>query len=191
MSNPRLSSTTLEGTSILHAVVEADGEAPVAGAFDLNQFIGNVNGAFSWGGSNYSDGAQNVHLSNDGQALEADLPDSNGELAHSVINLKHEFEDLDGSPALKAVFEVPHSTAHALASDNGEADRVVLDKVDTLGDDTTVTKIATVAGDASVYWPEDINNAPAPGMGSLLFHVIVWAGTRDYGQSSGSRCTIL
>ncbi|KAH6646385.1 CVNH domain-containing protein [Truncatella angustata] len=190
MSDPKLSSTTLEGSSILNATVEADGEAPVSGSFDLNQFIGNVNGAFSWGGTNFSEGAQNVHLSGDGQMLEADLPDSNGELAHSVINLRHEFADIDGNPALKAVFEVPHSTAHALASHNDQADQAVAGAVDTLADDTTVMKIVTVEGDASTYWPKDVENAPAPFFWTFL-KIEVWAGTRNYGKSSGGSCIIL
>lgn len=122
--------------------------------------------------------------------LEADLPDSNSELAHSIINLKHEFADMDGSPTLKAVFEVPHSTVHALASNNEEADQAANNAIDTLGDDTTVSKVVTVSGDASSYWPKDVENAPGPMLWFFL-KVEVWAGTRDYGKSSGSSCTIL
>ncbi|KAI1077249.1 hypothetical protein F5B20DRAFT_583493 [Whalleya microplaca] len=157
--NYKIPGTLTEGHLLTSTVTLPSGQT-VTGTLDLDTVLGNANGALSWGGTGFSAGADNVVLT-DGYTLEADLPDSTGAKTHSVLCLGAGVASHDGVDMMQWGFGVPHSTAHADAETNHEADRVVLEKVDTVGDDTKVAAVQTVHGDAAAYWPE--GNAPAPG----------------------------
>ena len=151
-----------------------------------------MNGALSWGGQNFSPTAQNVVLSADGKTLDADLPDSNGQLAHSQINIEHKISlDGDGNLQLISAFGVPHSTAHAIADTNDAADQAIHAQVIVPTGDGALASVTTVKGDAANYHPPDVMNAPAPMWEifefavELAFHIVHIVHEKKRG------CTIL
>ena len=153
--------SVLSGTTLTTTVTTSDG-TKLTSALDLDSVIGNVGGVFSWGGTNFSNGAQNVQMT-DGYQLEADLPDSNGDLAHSVMYIGSTAGvDADGKPAIQHWASTTYSTAHAAANTNEEADSTVTSQAQTTSTNNTVQSVKTVTGvDAATYWPD--GNAPAAG----------------------------
>ncbi|MCJ1476100.1 hypothetical protein MMC13_004765 [Lambiella insularis] len=149
-----------DGHLLTTTATSPDGATSLTSSLDLDTVVGNVNGAFSWGGTNFSHGAQNIAVS-DGFQLEADLPDSNGALAHSVLYIGSiATTDANGTPALRHTVGTNHSSAHALANTNEEADGTVAAQAQTAGS-SSIAAVTTVQGDAATYWPD--GNAPAPG----------------------------
>jgi hypothetical protein len=166
MSVPNLNSYTdysvlsSDGHTLSTTVTAPDG-TKLTSSLDLDSVIGNVNGVFSWGGTNFSQGAQNIQMV-DGYQLEADLPDNNGDLAHAIMYIGSTAgTDADGKPAIQHAAAVVHSTAHAVAENNAEANAAVASQATTTNDSNSVQSVATLKGDASTYWPDD--NAPAAG----------------------------
>ena len=152
-----------DGHILTTTATSADGATSLTSSLDLNTVIGNVNGTFSWGGTNFSQGAQNVEII-DGFQLEADLPDSNGDLAHSIMYIGSLVTtDADGHPALKHTVGADHSSAHATATTNDQADSIAASKAQTTGS-SSIAAVTTLQGDAATYWPD--GNAPASGSSS-------------------------
>ena len=155
------------------ASVTAEDGSKLTSALDLNTVIGNVNGTFSWGGTNFSQGAQNIQIT-DGFTLEGDLPDGNGNMAHSVMYIGSCIaKDSNGNPAIQHAAGLQYSTAHAGANTNDEADQAMQSQAGTAsGSSNTIHSITTVTGDASTYWPD--GNAPAsgPGFSRLVRRII-------------------
>jgi len=141
-------------------VTNSDGTS-LTSSLDLNTVIGNVNGAFSWGGTNFTEGAQNIQMT-DGFQLEADLPDGNGKMAHSLMYIGSKIgTGPDGKPAIQHTVGTDHSSAHAAANDNHQADGTVASQAQTLSGSSEIGSVTTITGDASKYWPD--GNAPAAG----------------------------
>lgn len=69
-----IKSATLQDNHILNFVVNDSSGQEATAALDLDTVIGNVNGALSLGGTNFSQAARSVSLSEDGQNLDAELP---------------------------------------------------------------------------------------------------------------------
>lgn len=84
-------SITLEGGHILKArLLNVDGEACDA-QIDLNSCLSNDDGILSWGGEGFSDSAENIELSLEGDdnvpVLRCDLRNIEGELVATDKNL--------------------------------------------------------------------------------------------------------
>ncbi|KAJ4288886.1 hypothetical protein N0V88_007219 [Collariella sp. IMI 366227] len=67
---------------------------------DLNQFIGNNDGNFEWGGENFSGSAEDINFSLEGDdnvpILRAGLMNMEGELVYRDINLSERIGNNDG-----------------------------------------------------------------------------------------------
>ncbi|KAL7622170.1 hypothetical protein AAE478_007673 [Parahypoxylon ruwenzoriense] len=67
---------------------------------DLNQYIGNNDGRFEWGGENFSETAEDISFSIEGGAsvpvLRARLQRQDGEYSDADVNLAERFENQDG-----------------------------------------------------------------------------------------------
>lgn len=152
-----------DGHVLTTTATSADGTTSLTSSLDLDTVIGNVNGTFSWGGTNFSQGAQNIQII-DGFQLEADLPDSNGNLAHSMMCIGSVVTThTDGKPALRHTVGTNYSSAHATAPTNDHADNIAASQAQTTGS-SSIGHVATVQGDAATYWPD--GNAPASGNSS-------------------------
>jgi hypothetical protein len=91
----------IEENHILVALLcNADGELKDA-SIDLDQFIGNNEGSFQWGGENFSISAEDVQFTIEGDGevpvLRARLPNSAGELFDADINLSERIVNDNGS----------------------------------------------------------------------------------------------
>ncbi|KAL6160460.1 hypothetical protein ACJQWK_09553 [Exserohilum turcicum] len=68
---------------------------------DLNQCIGNDNGNFAWDGVNFSDSAQDITFSIEGESnvavLRATLMDADGNPQYRDINLDERISNQDGN----------------------------------------------------------------------------------------------
>ncbi|KAL2131518.1 hypothetical protein VTI74DRAFT_4939 [Chaetomium olivicolor] len=77
----------------------ANGEG-VDAEIDLNQFIGNNDGNFEWGGENFSHSAENITFSLEGgdsvPVLRAGLRNVEGEVVYRDINLAERIGNNDG-----------------------------------------------------------------------------------------------
>lgn len=154
-------SVLTDGHLITTTVTSSDGSTKLTSSLDLNTVVGNVNGVFSWGGTNFSNGAQNAKIT-DGYQLEADLPDNNGNLVHAIMYIGSLLAtDSNGKPAIQHTAGVAHSTAHATVSSNDEANQALVAQAQTKSDSSSIESATTVKGDASTYWPD--GNAPAAG----------------------------
>ncbi|MCJ1400071.1 hypothetical protein MMC11_003274 [Xylographa trunciseda] len=152
-----------DGHVLTTTATSADGTTSLTSSLDLNTVVGNVNGTFSWGGTNFSQGAQNVEIT-DGFQLEADLPDGNGNLAHSMMYIGSVVTtDANGKPALQHTVGTNYSSAHATANTNAQADSVAASQAQTTGS-SSIGAVNTIQGDAATYWPD--GNAPASGNSS-------------------------
>ncbi|KAI5866315.1 CVNH domain-containing protein [Durotheca rogersii] len=90
----------LEDGHILKARLrDADGNYKDA-EIDLNNFIGNDDGRFQWGGENFSESAEDIHFGIEGGAsvpvLRARLRRVDGEFSDADINLGERVENQDG-----------------------------------------------------------------------------------------------
>jgi hypothetical protein len=130
----------------------------ISATLDLDTVVGNVNGALAWGGSSFSNGAQNIRM-DDGFTLTADLPDSNGNMVHSELIMGAGLDTHDGQDAIRFAFLPPYSQAHAEADNNSAADAATHDQVASANNALVATE--TLIGNAADYWPE--GNAPAAG----------------------------
>ncbi|KAI6358023.1 hypothetical protein MCOR25_007443 [Pyricularia grisea] len=89
----------VEGTTLCAMLRNGDGEMCDASC-DLNDYIGNNEGRFEWGGSNFSGSAEDIRfeMEGDGQPiLRARLRDSNGDLHDADINLTERFGNNNGN----------------------------------------------------------------------------------------------
>jgi hypothetical protein len=142
--NCTISSTTLEANHILHVTgVNASNES-ITASLDLDTFIGNVNGALSLGHTGFSSVARNVALSADGQNLDAELPDANGDYSTSSMSIEHRLGYLDGQASLFMAYGFPHSTAHAEADDVASADARIHSQTQLISPDTAIGKVMTL-----------------------------------------------
>lgn len=142
--NCTISSTTLEANHILHVTgVNASNES-ITASLDLDTFIGNVNGALSLGHTGFSSVARNVALSADGQNLDAELPDANGDYSTSSMLIEHRLGYLDGQASLFMAYGFPHSTAHAEADDVASADARIHSQTQLISPDTAIGKVMTL-----------------------------------------------
>ncbi|KAI1480999.1 hypothetical protein K445DRAFT_322672 [Daldinia sp. EC12] len=102
MSNFYVSSTDIrvDDNHILRARLRTEDGGEVDSEIDLNQFIGNNNGRFEWGGVNFSETAQNVSFSIEGGAsvpvLRAELQNVDGEWVGADINLGERISNDNG-----------------------------------------------------------------------------------------------
>ncbi|KAK4128849.1 Cyanovirin-N [Parathielavia appendiculata] len=68
---------------------------------DLNDYIGNNDGSFEWGGVNFSESAEDITFSLEGgdsvPVLRAGLRNADGELVYRDINLAERIHNNDGS----------------------------------------------------------------------------------------------
>ncbi|KAK6956651.1 hypothetical protein Daesc_001930 [Daldinia eschscholtzii] len=102
MSNFYVSSTDIrvDDNHILRARLRTEDGGEVDSEIDLNQFIGNNNGRFEWGGVNFSETAQNVSFSIEGGAsvpvLRAELQNLDGEWVGADINLGERISNDNG-----------------------------------------------------------------------------------------------
>lgn len=85
----KITSTTLEANHILHVTAEDGNGQSATASLDLDTIIGNVNGALSLGHNGFSSQARNVTLADDGETLDAELPDANGDYSTSSISIQH------------------------------------------------------------------------------------------------------
>ncbi|KAF1967091.1 Cyanovirin-N [Bimuria novae-zelandiae CBS 107.79] len=91
----------VEGNHILKARLQRpDGEYQDA-EIDLNNHIGNENGSFFWDGENFSDSAEDVHFTIEGEGevpvLRATLHNADGEGVQCDLNLAERISNNDGS----------------------------------------------------------------------------------------------
>ncbi|KAK3368397.1 Cyanovirin-N [Podospora didyma] len=90
----------LDDGHILRAgLLNADGNVNQA-EVDLNQFLGNNNGAFEWSGENFSGSAQNISFSIEGDnvpVLRAELADADGNFHGADINLAERIGNDNGN----------------------------------------------------------------------------------------------
>ncbi|KAM0553272.1 hypothetical protein ACHAPJ_007562 [Fusarium lateritium] len=80
---------TLVDGHILKAEL-SNGEEWVEAEYDLNEVLGNDEGSFSWGGSSYTDSAEDIYLELEGDSfpiLKATLSNSDGETFAAYVNL--------------------------------------------------------------------------------------------------------
>jgi hypothetical protein len=140
-----IQSTTLEANHILHVTaIDANNETSTA-SLDLDTFIGNVNGTLSLGHTGFSSAARNVTLSADGQNLDAELPDANGDYSTSSVSIQHALGFVDGQPSLLMAYGFPHSTAHANADTIAEADAQLQNQAQVVSPDHNITKVMTLS----------------------------------------------
>ena len=86
------------------------------------------------GATGFSPQARNVTLADEGQTLDAELPDANGEYAASSIVIIHDTGMVNGGCGLRMVLGIPHSTVHVGTSSTEEADQKILEQIATVGD---------------------------------------------------------
>ena len=142
---PYPTTNSLENNHILHVTASDDQGQSATTSFDLDSVIGNVNGALSWGATGFSSQARNVTLADNGQTLDAELPDANGEYAPSSIAIIHDIGMVNGSYALRMVLGIPHSTVHAETGSTEEADQKILEQISMVGDHSApVTQVKTL-----------------------------------------------
>ncbi|TGZ82086.1 Cyanovirin-N [Ascodesmis nigricans] len=86
--------------AILKAQLRNMGGELVDAEINLDEFIGNNDGNFEWGGENFSQSAENISFSIEGggevPVLRADLRDCEGNYHHRDINLSERVENIDG-----------------------------------------------------------------------------------------------
>ena len=88
---------SLDGSSLKAECQRENGDWVQSGSLDLNAFIGNDDGEFKWGGSNFNDSAVNVRLSGYPEMLLGDLPDKAGDInIDQWINLGDHIQNKDG-----------------------------------------------------------------------------------------------
>jgi hypothetical protein len=140
-----IQSTTLEANHILHVTaVDGTGKSSTA-SIDLDTFIGNNNGALSLGLSGFSVVARNVTLSEDGQSLDAELPDANGDFSTSSVSIAHGLGTVGGQPRLLMDYAFIHSTAHANANSTAEADAQIKGQVQVIQPHINVDHVVTLS----------------------------------------------
>ncbi|TLD30522.1 hypothetical protein PspLS_02440 [Pyricularia sp. CBS 133598] len=91
--------TAHKGTTLCAMLRNADGEMCDC-TCDLNDYIGNNEGRFEWGGSNFSESAEDISFNMEGDfqpILRARLRDSNGDVHDADINLAERIGNNDGS----------------------------------------------------------------------------------------------
>ncbi|KAI1649248.1 Cyanovirin-N [Daldinia loculata] len=85
---------------ILRARLRAEDGGEIDSEVDLNQFIGNDNGRFEWGGVNFSETARDVSFSIEGgdsvPVLRAELQNLDGEWVGADINLGERISNDNG-----------------------------------------------------------------------------------------------
>ncbi|KAI1473177.1 Cyanovirin-N [Daldinia caldariorum] len=102
MSNFYISSTDIrvDDGHILRARLRTEHGSEHDGEIDLNQFIGNDNGRFDWGGVNFSETARNISFAIEGGAnvpvLRAELQNVDGEWVGADINLGERISNENG-----------------------------------------------------------------------------------------------
>lgn len=149
--------TYLEDKHLLH-IVAADPQGNTQdGGIDLDTFIGNVNGALSLGGTNFSSSARKVRISDDGKFLDAEIPDNNGDFSTSSMKLQYNINKVDGKLAVLFAMGLPHSEAHADADTVKAAEKQILNQVETDNQTPDVSKVMTLKIDKSY----DMNNPNA------------------------------
>ncbi|KAI0015801.1 Cyanovirin-N [Xylariomycetidae sp. FL0641] len=98
---------------ILHARLQREDGGWQESEIDLDQFIGNQDGCFCWGGANFSESAEECHFAIEGGAdvpvLRAQLRCENGEMCARDVNLAERVFNRDGSFVFgKAFSNWPH-----------------------------------------------------------------------------------
>ncbi|KAJ5536068.1 cyanovirin-n family protein [Penicillium frequentans] len=89
----------LEDGHILKAKLSYGEDEERDAEMDLNDFIGNDNGCFCWGGENFKESATNIELSFEGPGipvLRANLFDVEGEEIEANINLAERISNDNG-----------------------------------------------------------------------------------------------
>ncbi|KAI0113417.1 Cyanovirin-N [Daldinia grandis] len=85
---------------ILRARLRTEDGGEIDSEVDLNQFIGNDNGRFEWGGVNFSETARDVSFSIEGgdsvPVLRAELQNLDGEWVGADINLGERISNDNG-----------------------------------------------------------------------------------------------
>ncbi|RAL12064.1 CVNH domain-containing protein [Aspergillus homomorphus CBS 101889] len=68
---------------------------------DLDEYLGNSEGRFEWGGNNFSESARDVHFAIEGggevPVLRAELQNSEGEFFPADVNLSEHIENNNGN----------------------------------------------------------------------------------------------
>ncbi|KAF8463902.1 Cyanovirin-N [Kalaharituber pfeilii] len=84
-------------TYLIATANDANGDA-VPNKIRLDDFIGNDNGRFDWGGENFTETAQNITFSVEAgvPVLRAQLADVDGNLHSADVNLAERIENKDG-----------------------------------------------------------------------------------------------
>jgi CVNH domain len=146
--SPSITSTTLQNTVLVTSGNDGQGNSGSA-AVDLNTVLGNLNGGFTWGGTNFSTNARNISLSTAPgtglMTLKADLQDQNGDYNTSTVQVAQDIGPFWDDPvALRTVLSVPHSVAHARNENADQADQQVLDQVDCPDQYLPVTDVQTL-----------------------------------------------
>lgn len=139
-----VTSSILEANHLLHVSANDSSGKSTTVSLDLNSFIGNVNGALSLGGSDFMSNARNVKLDDDGETLDADLADVNGDYSTSSLDIAHTVGLVDGQVSLLMAIGLPHSTAHANADTVDAADQTILDKAHTTDGQSSISKAMTL-----------------------------------------------
>ncbi|KAJ6487053.1 hypothetical protein C8R45DRAFT_930614 [Mycena sanguinolenta] len=88
--------------------------------------------------------ARNVALSADGQNLDAELPDANGDYSTSSMSIEHRLGYLDGQASLFMAYGFPHSTAHAEADGVASVDARIHSQTQLIGPNTAIGKVMTL-----------------------------------------------
>ncbi|CAO1603611.1 hypothetical protein XANCAGTX0491_007193 [Xanthoria calcicola] len=91
--------THLDGTVLKARLINPDGEHQDA-AINLDDILGNNEGAFAWGGSGFSGSAEEIRFDFEGEdnhpALRARLFNSGGEAVDAVVNLAERLGNQNG-----------------------------------------------------------------------------------------------
>jgi hypothetical protein len=82
-----------DGHTLAATCEKADGNEETS-YLDLNTCLGNKDGSFEWGGTEFSFSASNITL--DGTELSADLLNENDELVRDTVNLDDYIANEDG-----------------------------------------------------------------------------------------------
>lgn len=83
----------LSGTTLYATCKDSQGNDHQS-SMNLNNYIGNIEGALTWGQSNFAASSSNISLS--GTVLSATCQDSNGGSHHSSINLNQYIMNNEG-----------------------------------------------------------------------------------------------
>ncbi|KAL2125988.1 hypothetical protein VTI74DRAFT_2008 [Chaetomium olivicolor] len=79
-------------------------------SIDLNHFIGNIDGRFTWGGENFAESAENISLALEGPdsvpVLHAGLKNSSGVLVDAKLNLSEHIGNRDASFLVDPEFQL-------------------------------------------------------------------------------------